>query len=67
MGGGVPPNSAKSFWAECFFVKGGRGVPRNSAKGNSAKKQVFKVQKLHLFALFKYLFSPFCMTFLIYS
>ena len=40
-GGGVPPNSAKSFWAEWFSVKGGRGVSLNSAMENSAKKQVF--------------------------
>ena len=40
-GGGVPPLSAKGFWAGWLSVKGGRGVPPNSAKENSAKKQVF--------------------------
>ena len=38
-GGGVPPLSAKLFWAQLFSVKGG-GTP-HSAKENSAKKQVF--------------------------
>ena len=39
--GGLPPNSAKGFWAEWFSVKGGRGVPPNSAKENLANIQVF--------------------------
>ena len=42
MGG--TPNSAKGFRAEWFPVKGGRGLPPNSTKENSAKKQVFEVQ-----------------------
>ena len=40
-GGGVPPLSVKGFWAQYFSVKGGKGVPPNSAKENSCKKQVF--------------------------
>ena len=51
-GGGVPPLSGKGFWAGWFSVKGGRGVPPNSAKENPAKKQVFKVRKLHFLPVF---------------
>ena len=39
--GGGTPLSAKGFWAGGFSIKGGRGVPLNSGKENSAEKQVF--------------------------
>ena len=31
-GGGIPPISAEGFWVGWFSVKGGRGVPPNSAE-----------------------------------
>ena len=36
--GGVPPLSAKLFWAQCLSVKGG-GVPPNSVKEKNGSKR----------------------------
>ena len=39
-GQGYPPFPLRVFGQDDFLIRGGRGVPPNSAKENSAKKQV---------------------------
>ena len=44
--GGVPPISAKVFWAGSFFVKGGGGHPPIPLRKIPLKSSFFLVQKL---------------------
>ena len=51
-GGGVPPLSAKLFWAQWLSVKGERGYPPIPLRKKSAKKTAIFGQKTLILALF---------------
>ena len=60
--GGVPPNSAKLFWAEWFPLRGEGGVPPNSAKRTGILRP-----KTHFFDLFHRFVALFCLLYCLFG